>query len=1775
MSTSFYKYIVDNILVDYFSEKIAKAGEHYSLVIENNAHRKGIVEAFAASPHSKKLVVSGIYEGRMKNAEIDRYETSEFDADDDGDSVPLIIADVDSGKEYLPTIRNSVNAGKKYEKYATLFILSNNAAVDTLSTASVNLENAGYPLCAKEIKKYINKKLNSISIPRYESEYIKKTLDKIATQIENESCDLFDFEDVLNVLESETIKGSFNKLEYFNDSVIFKSDFKDTQIKKRIEENQYYYSVVNTIISNPDDDDKEESLCKYFDEKMSRHIAANPDSWQNIDFFDIKKSVDKKNATANLAKLKVSFFDQSGNELSDDHYYYIPGPSSKKKSTSYYIICHNDTTVSAKIEFNKVVKDKISDNKIKTRDRSALPSIGDKVVNFFVGEGDNRHSFSFLKLPVNKSVFDNVAKYTKISAKGDLIVTVPEDVDSLAIGNGSSDFVNPKEEIIWDDDCKIILQNDDIEDTKKNVDVDFGGRKIKMTFNFDNAKVLPKQPLDFFEYVWTNKESFFDARNQNYSVLSNKSKTIEYSTSEGRFRDLLVLENSIIQDKASYIKDYSENSSYTKEELDLDGEISSCLNKIYSYYQRVGTIPSLSYLDDEIASLYKEYLDAVLHSVSEIEPGSNVTKKQHSITKLGVVECANGDVWLSPLHPINVAFMLSFRDNYDGKESHRGILKLVGPYYLIPFLSINGTTCCPQMDECAEDFKTWLFYGRVKNFDQNHTYNIATQMVKDKLNAFLTQFKYLFKSKECPIILNTFGISDDTNIIKGIIQYIIQQCQNDNGNLVQKIELHEYVKNIYRESFYEKLNRLGSDDYIVNELQRLKIKIDGKEKYTSREIIHILFTRVSFFKHEIKDSVDENDINYSHIAFYQMDTNSEYYSHNDIIESYPNTETLRTELSLSGLISIPSTKNEGSQYILGYGTKGVRNNHSVIYDVAKAMNEMYTVEKQNGLHMGFQFNRCIAKVHKFDDKKLLQDVYRTSNWVTFLNPEVDLDFFYKQKDVYIIHYTDQYTINAKYDSITVTTHTDRYNELIYNSFDEHLKSSIDKEKFAANMFACFNSLNGRWLMNVANEQKYQVQEKISLVATVNVMGLFLKGNKGIVWVPVSLDEILRVSGSIGLPKEYIFTAKGLNSKGPLSDDLLMMGLDYSSESPCLYFYPVEVKYGDSNLSEKGEIQVANTYNLLRKKLFGEEIHFVKKVYKTFFASQFLANAEKLKANNLLSEGDFKIIESFRFDLLNGNYVIPEKLPNETSGVAALVTFNSDANHIQTAVIDCVPISHINLNKNECFKFVEGLPLEEDSFLSKEVDADEEFHNCFNNISKNIPDAELYLEEDEDDDTLVPSFNGDSQESQAENEEAEDIVSGSSIMNKSPDKNGHDSADSDVVKVSKDENVADKSQIEKYGIQLLIGTPLKGSGKIFLYPNDTSKVTHPNMGIIGTMGTGKTQFARSVIAQFSKESSNNVNKSPVGMLVFDYKGDYNDETFLSKVGGSCFKFSFPFNPLKLVVTEDSKSMNLPARTAGTIADSMAKSFGLGDVQSQIIKDAIKATYESVGITKNSSTWHINPPTMQDVVDYYLANNDAKDKAYKIFSTLNDYQLFTDDASSCVSLFEWLDRVRVIDLTLYEDSVKKLIVSLILDLFYAEMKQLRESATEGEFRQLRAMILVDEAHQFMKMKYDSLRKIISEGRMFGVGMILSTQNLSDFKADEDYSSFIKSWVIHNVGTVKNADMNSIFGLDPDNDRYQKFISQANKFESICKIGTFSPVFMRDMPYYKLIEEDERFK
>ncbi|MDO5394874.1 MAG: DNA-binding protein, partial [Bacteroidales bacterium] len=130
--------------------------------------------------------------------------------------------------------------------------------------------------------------------------------------------------------------------------------------------------------------------------------------------------------------------------------------------------------------------------------------------------------------------------------------------------------------------------------------------------------------------------------------------------------------------------------------------------------------------------------------------------------------------------------------------------------------------------------------------------------------------------------------------------------------------------------------------------------------------------------------------------------------------------------------------------------------------------------------------------------------------------------------------------------------------------------------------------------------------------------------------------------------------------------------------------------------------------------------------------------------------------------------------------------------------------------------------------------------------------------------------------------------------------------SEDLGIESQEDRFDSLYPERASINILLGK--SGSIDVVFEPNNTLKVSHPNMGIIGTMGTGKTQLARSIIAQFSKENRHNIDKYPIGFLVFDYKGDYRDQEFLTAVNGDAYRFNYPFNPLRLVVTESIEGMN---------------------------------------------------------------------------------------------------------------------------------------------------------------------------------------------------------------------------------------------------------------------------
>lgn len=85
------------------------------------------------------------------------------------------------------------------------------------------------------------------------------------------------------------------------------------------------------------------------------------------------------------------------------------------------------------------------------------------------------------------------------------------------------------------------------------------------------------------------------------------------------------------------------------------------------------------------------------------------------------------------------------------------------------------------------------------------------------------------------------------------------------------------------------------------------------------------------------------------------------------------------------------------------------------------------------------------------------------------------------------------------------------------------------------------------------------------------------------------------------------------------------------------------------------------------------------------------------------------------------------------------------------------------------------------------------------------------------------------------------------------------------------------------LQVLFGHDAVRQSPLHWEPTNTAKFMNTNTGIIGTMGTGKTQFTKSLVTQLMRNQSCNVEGKPIGLLIFDYKSDYVDEAFIDATG----------------------------------------------------------------------------------------------------------------------------------------------------------------------------------------------------------------------------------------------------------------------------------------------------
>lgn len=1682
MLDQFYSYLAEKIS-NFFILNNINGGEKFNIQFEKEEQVQALYNELGKNVNKYK------FEYKDSN-DIIKYNSYELEF---GKSRLIVAATIDNVQpDFLTRLRNMVGVEKGYEKKAILFI--HNTTLDSIIGGTESFSKEGMPLNIKTIQSDIKDKINKSNFSEVDKLIIELDIEKKNNLISDENQSVFEYRDLLT-----TINGSYiNKDQYKNFGLFYDSKIKDfntsKEIKARLKENALNFERVSEIhnYGNPDS-----QLERYFDDKGVDLLKDS--DWANKDFKDIKKSLENKKDTKPLEYLYCT-----------ESWDRAEGTSKVKSRIRNVIVFNTDKKDKVSVDF--IFDDIIYKSNIKVDiGEVEVATSGKKIkVNLIYNKNNNfykiiyknekgiKFEFRIIMVDFDESYIENVkTKFSIVVAKKKSYILINSNENQIIFNEFNSKesvyTINDNyDEVEIPKDEKVVLKISDNFNYENDNDLIKFDLKIKeSSIPFGMRGVLEKTPPIEGMKVWKLKrEKKYDFKIIGKNKLQQGTK--EYFTRD-EFRNNLELEKEIIDLEGLYFEDTEEGLRSVI--IDLPENVEKSYLDILNHYKLLNKVPSLTYLDENLQQLYKVFIREFINELDLIIDGSYLTKKQKNLFNIGVIRRLFGDreILLTPLHPINMVYQLNLNKELGDEELNEDILKRFSSTYLLPYITDDDDELFIPIEQYNSP--EWKVYVSEKLPRYKSSRNFVSKLVTEKIEEFIGHFKYLFNmSNKSPIKISLINTGDSKEILQGIFKYYIKQLKV-NKQEIYPIDVYIYSdKNIT--NAFEEVAFNNNIDVLKNNYG-LDLNVDDMSE---EDVLDLYREKVQFYSKSITDELE-----YSHISFVEMNS--------DIKSIFSNMNEIPSGVILDGMISGVPSIFMGDEYRTGFGTK-YSNSDSTLMLIASRLNALNSAKSGAPYHK----NQCTAISLPNKNKNTLDRIYDASHWITFIDPKVDLNFFKNDpdaKDLLIIHYSDQYTTAGGYDAITVTRKSGPYQKVIEEFLDD--KGVYDVKRHSAQIINMFNAINGDWLLRLLSSKSHMPKEKISILSAIKLAIAKFK-TEGVIWVPISLEEVLRVSGGAGLKQsEGLLSAKNLGfDKGSTSDDILLVGIENINDKVVVHYYPIEVKIGEnsSNYIAKGIEQAKKTKEIFNEILLpncDNKLTGMQNVYRNFLMQLIITSAEKLNLYDVCKEENWNsIIDSdLRRKLLNEEYVIKNSFM-DSMGEAAVISFKKENNLDSEELKDNVMV--IELSQDDGFKLI-----------TKTVSEIREEKGI---IQIKKPEVNVEL------DNIIKEDKG-------------------PIYEYLP------------------------NEVNDRSMEIVFGINEKNNKQILWCPNNTDKVLHTNTGIIGTMGTGKTQFTKSMITQIYREDKYNVESKKVGILIFDYKGDYNKskQDFIEATDAKVYDlYHLPFNPLSIIKTPNSKPM-LPLHIANALKETLSKAFGLGIKQETLLRDLIMEAYEKKGIIRSDKgTWDKPAPTFKDVYDIYVNKDDLnKDSLYAAFSNLVDFEIFEPDSLQTKSLFDLIDGVTVIDLSGYDNGIQNLVVAITLDLFYSQMQAYGHSKIEGKLRQVNKIILVDEADNFLSKDFISLKKILKEGREFGVGTILSTQLLSHFSTSEnDYSDYILTWVIHNVSDLSNKDVKYIFNTKTKQEEDIIFskIKNLSKHHSIVKMGDIDKAIqMKDLAFWEL--------
>lgn len=1155
-----------------------------------------------------------------------------------------------SHEDYIASIRDALNDVDN----AVLFVI-NNSSLETLTSTFTDVSLNGSVFSPE----HVNKALKELGAGHKDKLIFNYLVANAEKQIKDENLSIFGYESLYNSIHEERIDLKEHGL--FPEPRLSDID-NEKDLKKELDKNLRLSKIIRSLVNDFGDDPLElqrqlEDVGlseRYIKDKFA---GQSSNEYKNETFSNIEAEIEKNKDR----KLDVTEIEINGKKI--EEWKRLSGTTSARKNISLIgevstgpveikirmlrgepLLKPEQITIHGDLKHNQVSVS-TSNHELHSVLTARFQLEGHPTfLQLKLKRPSQRECFQFncCVVEMEKFYLKNYFEKLEVEIKrnrGKLILENIQGKISLNPENTQTHtFSSTETQINCDDIREIDFSLAEENEILGDFELAFGEYRLPVTVT--GAKVIENIRLPSLFDKQRSLDIFSKNRVPKYKpatsrvIIGGREKELSVKA-----RELCSAEYKMIDEGILCFDDDSSNTLYLHS---LESDFSSIAKSyeiLFLWLSEQETLLSISNWPTSLLVIIEDILGKIIEELNNIPQGA-LDQKSRTLLNIGVIR-KSGEEYFTPFHPVCLSYALEFaklriaeKDNSFGQIPPTTIEKF-NPSGLLPIL----------FDEKAS-------YVRTQSLGHNRLWlEIAPQLevgnyyvaslVHEKIRDFITCFEMLFQqSKDSPLIINSINNQKNTQIFKGVLSYF----KKAKGN-VKKIQINVYDEGHHITAFEE-----FSDTRKIEELREL-VRLNSSDKDATLDEL-ILKIRKYVTLHKVREF---KNYKYAHLSFFR---------NNEEVTLRPNNVSEgKSGIVCDGILSGEASYLESEVFYTGFGLRNVDTDNLSIR-TASLYNQLLLAYRDKSAKYIRGNVPVLAVKDTFRDK--LSKSYDSSIWTCIIDPKVTLEFF-NTKETVLIHYTDQYTNSVAYDAITVSSRVGLYKDLLQSQSDELINS--------------FNALNGQWLLSIVKESgkkktantKKQIKEKQGIVAAYKFLSSLLLSSD-ITWVPLSVGEMLRVTGNLGLEiKDNDFAARlHSKSKGALSDDILFVGI----KSQQLVLLPLEVKSRKSGTDFTKAVKQARALAEHMKRLL-EPKTFKGKVYRSLFIQQVLSQVDKFELYDVFPKGYFSELRYNSDNLLQGGYEICD-LSNYPEGIALAVNEGMERSRIESKLDGEVNVLKVRL-----------------------------------------------------------------------------------------------------------------------------------------------------------------------------------------------------------------------------------------------------------------------------------------------------------------------------------------------------------------------------------------------------------------------------------------------------------------------------------------------------------------